>query len=634
MVSTTQPSVRRTPILTGTPTNATDTPITIPPFTPNRRRGAAGPTAPQQAGGRTQTPQDITAGILEAGRRAQQEARQAREGGTATTPITSTQPPAPVLLTKGNYLGHPNTPKPAPTQQKSPIKTPPKNPKKEEERGRERVELWVMLDAARVLLRGDAERAAHRTANCHRFMVPTPSAERGDGPKYRGVDVHHTTNTADGTIRTRLGNLITCSSVWACPICSARVSAQRAADVQTALQRHRTAGGRLMFVTLTHQHSRESKLADQLKRQSEALKFMQEGRQFKTLMHESGVLGMIRGLEMTHSDRNGWHVHLHFLVLLAGTEEQAQRHADVLTAIDAERAEMVRKQGKTPRQKEARQSVGVPRVTRLPRFGRDLITCWQQAAKRAGLYAHRDAQNAVIASDDDQTLEQLARYLTKCELKDGGDGEKRWVSTGEDNVEEFGGRAAHQDAVSMVEGAGGITGSIAHEITMLSRKGGKGQGSRTPMGMLREYALGRIPKADTPERRAQDRAARRSGALFAEYVAATKGKNALSWGQGLKRLYLADVDDVSDEDAAQVVDENTEIDRVLLTLTPDEWQRILYAPRGARGTLLEVARDGDPDRVREYVATLRQTDEQQRIERRERAAMLHRLKRNHTGGSP
>lgn len=582
--------------------------VTLPQFEPNRR-AAGRPTRGQQRREGGVTPPDITAGILEVGRRAQQEAQHRREAMDATTA-------APLLIRCEDYSGA-KSEKSAPGRQKTPKKT----TQKEAERQRERLESWLMLDAARQLLRGNDEKAAHRTATCHRLIVPTPSAARGDGPKVRGVDVHHTTRE-DGTTRARYGNLMTCGSVWACPICSARIAAKRAAETEHALKAHRAEGGRLMFVTLTHQHSRDGKLPDQLKKQGEALLMMQRDWKYRQLCDAAGVLGMIRGLEMTHSDANGWHVHLHFLVFLAGNEQQAKRHAQVMQDIDAERRAAIEKQGKTPRQKHERQPVEVPKVTKLPRFGADLITCWQQSAKKAGLYAHRDAQSAVIASDDDATLETLARYLTKCELKADEHGKTAWVSTGEDNIEEFGGRAAHRDAVRMVEQAGqqaSTISSAALEITMSHTK----KGSRTPMGMLREYALGRIPQADTPERRAQDRHARRMGALFVEYVNATKGKNALSWGQGLKRMYL--IEEVDDQDAANTEDENTALDVVLLTLTPDDWQRVLHGPRGTRGKLLEVAREGNAAQVVEFVATLPHSREQDEIEKRERAALRRRF---------
>lgn len=598
----------RTPILAGTPTSATgeSLTITIPDFEPNRRKATGSPARPQQRREGGVTPPDITAGILEAGRQAQQQAQQRREAintRAATNPDATT---APALLITKEYLGHAKAGKPAPEQQKTPKKTPPKNAKHENELAQERLERWAMLDAARVLLAG-----LHGTSMCYRAIRP----------KTEGVDVHHTTRE-DGTTRARFGNLITCGSVWACPICAGKIAAQRAAEVDHALKQHRAEGGRLMFLTLTHQHSRDGKLLEQLAKQSAALKLMQEGRRYKELCQQNGVLGMIRGLEMTHSDANGWHVHLHFLVLIAGNDQQAQRHVDALTALDTKRAESIKKGGRTPRQKHNRQPVEIPKARQLPRFGADLVTQWQKAAKKAGLYAHRDAQKAVIASDDDSSLEELARYLTKCEWDEET---RKYRSTGEDNPDAFGGHAAHNAAREMVEQAGGKQHracSAALEITSAHTK----KSSRTPLGMLRTYTLERIPKADTPERRAADRKARRMGALYVEYVQATRGKNALVWGAGLKAMYA--VQDVDDQDAAEKVDENTALDVVLLTLTPDDWRRVLQAARGTRGKLLETAREGNPDRVRQFVAELKHSREQDEIEKREQDALKRRFLKN------
>ena len=592
-METTQLRPSRTQIVAGAAQNATTAPLTIAEFDPNARRRTGGPAAPQQTGQRVTTPPDLTAGILAAGRAAQQQARQTREAWQArTTPSTpgdqgATPTPAP-LDNRNEILGRSKTEKSAPSAGKTPKKTTPKNAKSEREQAERRLEQWAMLDAARALV-GD-----HRTAQCYRVPLPASvtGLERG------AVDVRHITRE-DGTTRARFANLAVCGSVWACPICAERIARQRAADVDSVLQQHRAQGGRLMFVTLTHQHDRDGKLSEQLRRQGDALKTMQEGRSYKTLMHENGVLGMVRGLEMTHSNANGWHVHLHLLVLLAGTEQQARRHADVLAEMDAEQAARIQAQGKTPRQKNARQPVKIPRVTRLPRFGADLIREWQQAAKRAGLYAHRDGQRAVIASDDDASLSELARYLTKCEW----DEEKReYVGTGEDNPEPFGGHAGHTAAREMVEAAGGQrdrASSAGREIAMLQSK----KTSMTPMGLLRAYTVERVPHADTPERRAADRRARRAGALFAEYVRETKGRAALVWGQGLKRMYP--VQEVSDEQAAQQDDQPAAVDVSLCVLHPNDWHAVLSAPRGTRGRLLEIARGGDPAAVLGFVQALR-----------------------------
>lgn len=611
-METTQLRPSRTPILAGTPTSATGQSPTIPDFDPNARKRTGATRSGQQRREGATTPPDITAGILEAGRAAQRQARECREA-LQQTPKRQDEPTSKALLRSCKDCSGENDAQAAPSAGKTPIfgplggkgekpapseektsKSP--NAKKEAEKARERLETWQMMDAARHLLTP----TGHRTATCHRLIVPSTAAQVRDGsPKLRGVDIHHTTHQ-DGTTRARFGNLITCGSVWACPICAARIAAERAAEVDRALKAHREEGGRLMFLTLTHHHERESKLADQLKAQGEALRAMQNDWKFKDLCDKGGVLGMVRGLEMTHSDSNGWHAHLHFLVFLAGNEQQAQRHADVLAEIDAERAASIAKQGKTPRVKHTRKPVQIPKATALPKLGRDLITQWQKAAKKAGLYTVRDAQSATIPSDDDATLETLAHYLTKCEEKTDEDGKKQWVSTGEDNPEAFGGEAAHRDAVRMVEAAGQrMGGTLGAEMTMLNGK----KRSRTPHGMLRMYTFGRVPKADTPERKAADRKARRMGALFVEFVTATKGKNALSWGQGLKRMYA--VTEQTDEQAAQKDDENTALDVVLMTLTPDDWQTVLQGPRGTRGELLEVARTGDPAAVFAYVQGLR-----------------------------
>lgn len=120
---------------------------------------------------------------------------------------------------------------------------------------------------------------------------------------------------------TSYSGLQTCGSVWACPVCSAKIAERRRAEIIAAMAAHKAAGGCMNLLTLTAPHQRVDQLGDLLKKQALALKNMFADRTVRKVLAEMGVLGQIRALEVTHGRlsefNNGWHPHYHFL-LFAG----------------------------------------------------------------------------------------------------------------------------------------------------------------------------------------------------------------------------------------------------------------------------------------------------------------------------
>lgn len=118
--------------------------------------------------------------------------------------------------------------------------------------------------------------------------------------------------------RAHFGNLVVCASVWVCPVCSAKISERRKAEVAGAAEVHRVAGGGLYMVTLTWAHQREDVLSSMLERSRVALKRLRERRSYVKRLKGLGYVGMVRALEVTHGEANGWHPHFHELWLLDG----------------------------------------------------------------------------------------------------------------------------------------------------------------------------------------------------------------------------------------------------------------------------------------------------------------------------
>lgn len=117
-------------------------------------------------------------------------------------------------------------------------------------------------------------------------------------------------------------NLRVCGSVWTCPVCAAKISEHRKKEIETAAAVHTEAGGFMYMVTYTFSHSRNDNLATLLgdgKQKfglSGALRGLRNSRGYKKLLEQIDHIGLVRNLEVTHGEANGWHPHVHELWLV------------------------------------------------------------------------------------------------------------------------------------------------------------------------------------------------------------------------------------------------------------------------------------------------------------------------------
>lgn len=145
-----------------------------------------------------------------------------------------------------------------------------------------------------------------RTARCLRRMVSNHSAVRIHKSIEHGV-CHYS-------------GLQVCGSVWACPVCAAKVSEHRRKELSGAAEKHKERGDSLVLVTLTFPHSREDDLKDLLSRLSKAVAGMKAHRDYKRLKRRYHQIGTVRALEVTHGS-NGWHPHIHELWFVSGVPD-------------------------------------------------------------------------------------------------------------------------------------------------------------------------------------------------------------------------------------------------------------------------------------------------------------------------
>lgn len=146
--------------------------------------------------------------------------------------------------------------------------------------------------AVRLLRRG------HRTSKCMHWRRPDMEIQ-----VLRGVT----------TDRAFYHGLQVCAMPWTCPVCAAKISERRRAEVAHAMKQAEHEGLRVRLLTLTVPHGLGddvAKIADQM---SKAWTRLWQGKAGVQLRNRLGLFGHIRALEVTYGD-NGFHPHFHALM--------------------------------------------------------------------------------------------------------------------------------------------------------------------------------------------------------------------------------------------------------------------------------------------------------------------------------
>jgi hypothetical protein len=113
------------------------------------------------------------------------------------------------------------------------------------------------------------------------------------------------------------GGLTTCGSVWACPVCSAKITARRAVELTELIEWNADRGGSVALLTLTMQHHVGQRLRTLRRALTGAWRHVVSSRGWKEAKKELGMDGYVRAIEATHGE-NGWHLHIHCLLLFDG----------------------------------------------------------------------------------------------------------------------------------------------------------------------------------------------------------------------------------------------------------------------------------------------------------------------------
>lgn len=150
------------------------------------------------------------------------------------------------------------------------------------------------------------------------------------------------------------------------------------------------------------------------------------------------------------------------------------------------------------------------------------------------------------------------------------------VRTGDKDVAEYVAKFGHEP----LKDAGRW--GLEHELTKSPAKRSKGDAGRSPLQLLADYAGGD----------------KQAGAIWKEYAVTFKGKRQLVWSKGLRAI-LGLGQEKTDEEIAKEERE----DAILLAALPLKVWRVVLA-NDARGELLEIAHDGDADKVWNFLDEL------------------------------
>lgn len=143
----------------------------------------------------------------------------------------------------------------------------------------------------------------HRTCHCHVYRAPV------QGQGLSPIRVHKGKEHG----KAFYSGLMSCGNVWVCPLCAAKISSRRRAELEQAIEAAKAEGLRVHFVTLTVPHGVGDDLGELLSKMAAATKRMSSGKHAIKQQLGEDLVGFIRVLEVTHGE-HGWHPHFHLLV--------------------------------------------------------------------------------------------------------------------------------------------------------------------------------------------------------------------------------------------------------------------------------------------------------------------------------
>jgi len=154
---------------------------------------------------------------------------------------------------------------------------------------------FALLAVARSILGKE-----HRTASCMHLRAPKQDVKIWKD-KERG--------------KAFFSGVRTCSRVWVCPVCSAKISERRRQELTEAIIQAKAMGLHVKLLTVTIPHGLGDDLETITNQLLKAWKKTTQGRVGSSLRDLLGLVGTIRASEVTYG-QNGFHPHFHVLLFL------------------------------------------------------------------------------------------------------------------------------------------------------------------------------------------------------------------------------------------------------------------------------------------------------------------------------
>ena len=141
---------------------------------------------------------------------------------------------------------------------------------------------------------------------------------------------HQVTIRQKDEARPYFGGVMSCGSVWVCPVCASKIQQVRAAELRQAIDNWIEQGGTVLMGVYTVPHSRHDELEKLLGNFNQALRLLVMGKSWKLLKQRYGIAGQVKALEVTWSTANGWHPHAHVLYFIESVVINQQALEDQL----------------------------------------------------------------------------------------------------------------------------------------------------------------------------------------------------------------------------------------------------------------------------------------------------------------
>jgi hypothetical protein len=129
----------------------------------------------------------------------------------------------------------------------------------------------------------------------------------------KGANDNNPINLAVTAHGAHFSGLTNCGSYWRCPVCAQKISEQKKNLLSDMITAHQEKGYSVGFMTLTVRHSKFDVLKKTLDKLQNNYRTFQALRSVKADRKNADYLGQVKTLEITYSDSNGWHPHLHLL---------------------------------------------------------------------------------------------------------------------------------------------------------------------------------------------------------------------------------------------------------------------------------------------------------------------------------